>query len=275
MKKKVLITGSSGYIGSHLCRFLEDKYEVYGLDFAEPKIETKNFVNMDIRLFIHLANEFDAVVHLAGLVNVSESVSKPINYYNTNVIGTLNVLEGIRCNNFILASTGAAVEMKSPYGISKKMAEDCTVEWCTKFNMDYTIFRFYNVIGSTVVPPTNPDGLFYNLLKAPKEGNFTIFGNDYNTKDGTCERDYIHVNEVCQAIEYAIEDPTKKIENLGHGQGNTVLEMVNLFKEVNNVDFETKYGSRRNGDIESSVLSNPSKYMTKLYKLQDLLKVDK
>lgn len=274
MKKKVLITGSSGYIGSHLQKRLEANYDVYCLDIKEPQLETGHFVQQDIRLNIFMAGEFDTVIHLAALVNVGESVNKPANYYRTNVDGTLNVLEGINCKNFILASTGAAEDMVSPYGISKRMAEDCVKEFCKKHNKDFTIFRFYNVIGGSVVKPTNPDGLYYNLLQAPTIGNFTIFGDDYNTKDGTCVRDYVHVDEICQSIEYAIEEPTKETENLGHGVGYTVREIVDLFKETNNVEFETNYGSRRMGDIEYSVLENPSKYAVKLFKMQDLLKID-
>jgi len=276
MMKKILITGSSGYIGSHLCKLLEDKkYEVFCLDLKDPLIEIKNFVNLDIRMPIGIDIEFDALVHLAALVNVSESVYKPDNYYITNINGTINVLQGIKTKNFIFASTGAAVGMSSPYGISKRAAEDCVQSYCRANNIDYTIFRFFNVIGGDVVEPTNPDGLFYNLKLAPKVGYFTIFGDDYKTKDGTCERDYVHVNEICNAILDAIDIPSNSIEHLGHGVGHTVLEMVNLFKETNNVNFETKYGSRRPGDMESSVLDNPSKYLRKIYQLQDLLKVDK
>ena len=273
--KKILITGSSGYIGSHLVKVLEKKYDVYCLDFVDPTVETKKFINSDIRAFFGLTDEFDAVVHLAALVNVGESVIKPNNYDATNVNGTTNILNGVTTKNFIFASTGAAEGLGSPYGISKRMAEDCIKELCQIKNIDYTIFRFYNVIGTDGIEPTNVDGLFYNLIQAPKLGYFRIFGDDYNTKDGTCERDYVHVYEICRAIELAIENPSNEIENLGHGIGTTVLEMVNLFKEVNNVKFETMFGSRRPGDLESSVLKNPSKYMERLYKLQDLLKIDK
>lgn len=271
--KKVLITGVSGYIGSHLYKLLKNKYDVYGLDFVEPKLEIENFTNLDIRYPIYLAQEFDVVVHLAALVNVGESVQKPTNYYNTNVTGTTNVLEGVTCNNFIFASTGAAVEMESPYGISKRMAEDCIKEWCEKFNLNHTIFRFYNVIGADGINPTNPDGLFYNLIKAIDTGKFTIFGNDYNTPDGTCIRDYVHVLEICNAIELAIENPSNSLENLGHGKGTSVSKITDYFKQVNNANFEVEYGPRREGDIEYSVLGMPSSYMKQLYSLDQLLKI--
>jgi UDP-glucose 4-epimerase len=276
--KKILITGNSGYIGSHLTKLLEDTYELYGLDTMNPRVDIKHFINCDIRTMHYLQGEYDAVIHLAALVNVGESEKMPSNYYMTNLTGTLNVLNGIKTKNFIFASTGAAEYCQSAYGTSKKAAEDCVREYCTKNNVPYTIFRFYNVIGSTVVEPTNPDGLFYNLIRAIRTKEFTIFGNDYDTVDGTCVRDYVHVMEICEALKLAIEQPSNDMECLGHGVGHTVGEIVNLFREVNdikNIDLLTKIGPRRQGDLPISVLGNPSSYMKKMYEFRDLLKVDK
>jgi UDP-glucose 4-epimerase len=276
--KKILITGNSGYIGSHLTKLLEDTYELYGLDTMNPRVDIKHFINCDIRTMHYLQGEYDAVIHLAALVNVGESEKMPSNYYMTNLTGTLNVLNGIKTKNFIFASTGAAEYCQSAYGTSKKAAEDCIREYCTKNNVPHTIFRFYNVIGSTVVEPTNPDGLFYNLIQAMRTKEFTIFGNDYDTVDGTCVRDYVHVMEICEALKLAIEKPSNSMECLGHGVGHTVGEIVNLFREVNdikNIDLLTKIGPRRQGDLPISVLDNPSSYMKKMYEFRDLLKVDK
>ena len=276
--KKILITGNSGYIGSHLTKLLEDTYELYGLDTMNPRVDIKHFINCDIRTMHYLQGEYDAVIHLAALVNVGESEKMPSNYYMTNLTGTLNVLNGIKTKNFIFASTGAAEYCQSAYGTSKKAAEDCVREYCTKNNVPYTIFRFYNVIGSTIVEPTNPDGLFYNLIRAIRTKEFTIFGNDYDTVDGTCVRDYVHVMEICEALKLAIEQPSNDMECLGHGVGHTVGEIVNLFREVNdikNIDLLTKIGPRRQGDLPISVLGNPSSYMKKMYEFRDLLKVDK
>ncbi len=272
--KKVLVTGSSGYIGSHLCHILKDEYEVHGLDIAPPMFKMEHFHHIDITQGLDLDIEFDAVVHLAALVKVGDSVREPISYYLTNINGTLNVLERIKAKNFILASTGAAVGCTSPYGVSKRAAEDIVHSYRSMSEMDYTIFRFYNVIGSTVVKPTNPDGLMYNLMNAPQSGIFTIFGNDYDVSpDGTCIRDYVHVEEICHSIKLAIEKPANKIECLGHGVGYTVNEMVNIFQRVNNVDFDIKYGPRRKGDLPSSVLEDVSPYMSSLYTIEQLLKV--
>ena len=275
--KKILITGSSGYIGSHLTRMLKGEYEVYGMDKVEPQESPHAFYHCDINRPFSLEDEFDAVIHLAALVNVGESEIKPIQYYITNLNGTMNVLNKIKTKNFIFASTGAADGCASAYGISKRAAEDVVREYCTTHRpTPYTIFRFYNVIGSTVVTPTNPDGLMYNLMKARDTGYFTIFGNDYNTEDGTCVRDYVHVNEICDALRSAIEKPSNQIECLGHGIGYTVSEIVELFKKVNNIkniDLLIKVGPRRKGDLETSVLANVSPYMKELYSLEELVKI--
>ena len=278
MMKKILITGNSGYIGSHLSKMLADSYEVYGLDINVPQTDRlKDWYNIDIRKLFTIDQEFDAVIHLAALVNVGESEQQPISYYITNLNGTMNVINKIKTKNFIFASTGAAAGCESAYGISKRAAEDVVREYCTIHNpKDYTIFRFYNVIGSDGFAPTNPDGLMYNLMKSKEKGEFTIFGNDYDTRDGTCIRDYVHVNEICDALRSAIEKPSNQIECLGHGVGYTVAELVNKFREVNNIpniNLLTKIGPRRKGDLAVSVLDNVSPFMKKLYTLEQLLKV--
>ena len=274
--KKILITGCSGYIGSHLGKMLENDYEVHGLDIEEPQAPLNEFYRCDINRPFTIPGdiEYDSVIHLAALVRVGESEQIPIKYYITNLNGTMNVINKIKTKNFIFASTGAAQDCSSAYGISKRAAEDVVSEYCTKHKkQDYTIFRFYNVIGSEGYEPTNPDGLMYNLIKAKTTKEFTIFGDDYNTSDGTCVRDYVHVNEICDALKQAIEKPSNSIECLGHGVGKTVIDIVNMFKEVNNIDFEVKVGPRRKGDIESSVLANVSPYMRNLYYMEELLKV--
>jgi UDP-glucose 4-epimerase len=277
--KKVLITGNSGYIGSHLSKMLYTDYELYGLDINPSQFPVTDHFQVDInKPFVSqklvMEMEFDCVIHLAALVNVGESEQKPIQYYITNLNGTMNVINKIKTKNFIFASTGAAVGCASAYGISKRAAEDVVREYCTQHRpTPYTIFRFYNVIGSDGFDPTNPDGLMYNLMQAKEKGEFTIFGTDYNTFDKTCIRDYVHVNEICDALRTAIEKPSNQVESLGHGTGYTVRQIVNLYKKVNNTDFEVKEGPRRKGDLTISVLDNVSPYMKELYSLEELLKV--
>lgn len=274
--KKVLITGNSGYIGSHLCKMLEKDYEVHGLDIHEPQYPVKEFHQLDINRLFTIEQEYDAVIHLAALVNVGESERIPIQYYITNLNGTMNVINKIKTKNFIFASTGAAELCESAYGISKRAAEDVVREYCTNHRpTPYTVFRFYNVIGTDSFQPTNPDGLMYNLIKAKDTNEFTIYGDDYEqSHDGTAIRDYVHVNEICYALKLAIENPANQIECLGHGVGYTVKQIVDKFQEVNNIDFDIKYGPRRKGDAAVSVLGDVSKYMTDMYTMDELLKVD-
>lgn len=272
--KRILVTGCSGYIGGHLCKRLKSKYKVYGIDMIPPTVEIDTYIHRDIRsLYQTFPIKFDTVVHLAALVNVGESEKNPLDYYLTNLLGTSNILKNIQCNNFIFASTGQASLCINPYSISKRAAEDIVQEYCTKSHIPFTSFRFYNVVGTDGIKPTNPDGLMLSLMRAVDSGTFTIFGSDYPTPDGTCLRDYVHVNEICQAIEQAIEEPANGLENLGHGVGKSVKEMVEVFKHVNKVDFNVKYGERRKGDPASSVLPEPSKYMQHLYSFEDLLKI--
>lgn len=274
--KKVLVTGCSGYIGKHLVKLLSEKgFEIYGIDLKENRMMMPVFICGDIRADLHFDDEFDAVIHLAALISVPESEKDPINYYSTNFHGTLNVLDRIKTKNFIFASTGAAETCENPYGVSKRAAEDVVKQFCTTASIPFTIFRFYNVIGTNGYLPTNPDGVFYNLVKAAKHTKvFSIFGKDYNTKDGTCVRDYVHVSEICNAILMAIETPSNSIENLGHGVGHTVKELAEIFQKVNNVSFRVEYTERRKGDIESSVLSSVSPYMKTEYTIEQLLKLE-
>ena len=279
--KKVLVTGSSGYIGQHLVKLLKrEGYEVFGIDNQKcfnDYLNHKNFAQTDIRydlngsmfLFYDWPDEFDAVIHLAALVRVNESVLQPYSYYNTNINGTTNVLHGLKYKNFIFASTGAAENPISPYALSKRAAEDIVHESCHDSN--YTIFRFYNVIGTDGVSPTNPDGLFSNLIRAQNEGSFNLYGTDYNTHDGTPIRDYVHVNEICYALMEAIERPANGLENLGHGKGHSVMEMITKYQEVNKCKFDIIPCQRRKGDLEYSVLDNVSSYMKELYTFDELM----
>jgi UDP-glucose 4-epimerase len=274
---KILITGNSGYIGSHLCKMIKNSnVELHGLDKNFSKIFVDNFVlqNITANNDWNIREEYDCVIHLAAAVSVSESVHNPILYYQTNTFGTLNVLKNIKTKRFIHASTGSAEPMNNPYGISKRASEEIVNQYCQENDIPFTIFRFYNVTGTDGIEPTNPDGLMWNLMNAQKIKVFNLFGNDYNTTDGTAVRDYTHVNEICHAVLQAVDKSTNQIENLGHGVGTTVQQMIDLYKEVNNCDFEVKICPRREGDLERSVLDNPSKFMKKMYTMNDLLKVN-
>jgi len=260
---KLLITGSEGYIGKHLIKLIDNKHEIDGIDLKS---------GIDIRTPLQSYKEYDTVIHLAGLVSVSRSTKYPEEYFDTNVNGTINLLKNIDYKHFIFASTGSAVGLASPYALSKKMAELVVEDYCKKNNKKFTIFRFYNVTGSDGIPPTNPDGLFSSLMEAEKTGVFYLYGDDYNTKDGSCIRDYTHVNEICSAIIKALFKPANKLENLGHGIGTSVKEMIEIYKRINNCEFKVEVKPRRPGDLEKSVLDKISPYMSKLYSMEELLK---
>ena len=277
---KILITGNSGYIGSHLTKLLNNRgdIELYGLDKSRPVVAMERFSWNNITMPGYFKwtiedIEFDCVIHLAAEVAVGRSVTNPIVYYQTNTLGTLRVLQDLKFKRFIHASTGSAGPMNNPYGISKRAAEQIVDQYCKERSIPFTTFRFYNVTGSDGIMPTNPDGLMWNLINAQKTGVFNLFGDDYNTLDGSAVRDYTHVNEICRALEQAIDRSTNQIENLGHGVGTTVKQMINLYKKVNNCEFDICVHPRREGDLESSVLDNPSPFMQQLYTKEDLLKV--
>jgi len=272
---KILVTGSNGYIGKHLCKMLHGKYELHGIDLddvSHTAYLSKYFpINIDEKF--QLTDEYDCVIHLAALVRVGESVSQRARYEKTNIVGTRNVLNGANYKNFVFGSTGAAATPTSPYALTKLMAEGEIEEVCTNNDKPYTMFRFYNVTGTDGFAATNPDGLFFKLNEAIETGEFSIYGGDYETRDGTAIRDYVHVNEICSALEKAITAPSNSIENLGHGKGYTVKEIVDTFKEVNEVEFDVIIEDRREGDPPKNVLDSVSIYMEELYTLEDYLKI--
>jgi len=122
--KKILITGNAGYIGSHLTKILlkKQQYEIHGLDKNDPIISVVKQYNKNIKDDFNIADEYDCVIHLAAEVAVSRSVKNPILYYETNTLGTLNVLKNIKTKRFVHASTGSAGPMNNPYCISKRAA---------------------------------------------------------------------------------------------------------------------------------------------------------
>lgn len=249
----IVITGAEGYIGKELCKKLYAvEYDVHLWDIRTPLEESLEGVQ--------------CVVHLAGLVKVGESKEKPLDYYDTNVTGTLNVLRAFPGAKMVFASTGAAFSPDSPYAHSKLMSEQIIKDVCK----EYTIFRFFNVGGGT---PTNDEGLSKSIKKAKDTKLFTIYGNDYETKDGTCVRDYVHVGDVVDALAKAIIEPgaNSDYEPLGSGTSITVKEYLEAYKDKYGIDFDIVIGNRREGD--SAVLEVPfvSKFMNVTKTIKDIV----
>jgi UDP-glucose 4-epimerase len=249
----IVITGANGYIGSVLSKKLPQA-KLYDIDEWDIRCDDVEDLSVDV------------VVHLAALVKVGESVIKPWQYYETNVTGTYNVIQAFPRAKMIFASTGAASNPVSPYGMSKVMAEEVVKQYCS----EYTIFRFYNVGGGT---PTNPEGLYAAVKKAEESGEFTIFGGDYPTKDGTPVRDYIHVEDLTDAIVNAVHKPAAMTdyEPLGSGQSYTVKEYLDAYLEKNGPRFVYKIGDRREGDLAISEVPFMSKFMTPRKTLKDIV----
>lgn len=262
---KILVTGAAGYIGSHVCKKLkENGHYVEGWDnFAHGygnnvKPYCDKFFDYDVRL--NISGEFDAVVHLAGLAVVADSVLTPSCYYQTNIFGTQNVLENIKTDHFLFASTSSAWEMASPYAISKVAAEDIIKE---KSN-NYTIFRFFNVSGTDgenaqLGPATHLIRIAAEVAAGTRP-QLEIFGTDYDTRDGTCIRDYIHVVDLANAISKAIDNgpANTDYECLGTNQGSSVLEVVQTMEEVCGKPLNKKFSNRRPGDAVISVVDQLS-----------------
>lgn len=278
--KKLLITGAEGYIGSHLVRMLAEHggYQISVMDtrFHEEynNIEcyidyTEMFDDVTGRI---MYDEYDAVVHLAGRSVVPQSLIEPSEYYRVNTMGTDNLIESTFTENFIFASTSSAFEMKSPYARSKVAAEDIIKE---KAN-GYTIFRFFNVSGSNGVHrqlgPASHLIRRAAMVAVGKLPNLEIYGDDYDTRDGTCIRDYIHVTDVCSSIIRAINNgPTNtEYECLGSQSGYTVLDVITAMQNATGATIHWKLAPRRAGDAECCIVDELSQYCKLTKSLEDM-----
>ena len=252
--KKVLVTGAYGYMGSHLIKALaESGCSVTGLDNKKSTNAIEkycdNVIMQDVTLKDH-SGEFDTVVHLAALIDVAESVNQPWKYSRNNVEGTFNSLVKYKSNNFVFSSTAAAFDPVSPYAQSKLLAESII----KAFGNQYTIFRFFNIAGCS--NEFSQVGKATHLVRiaaeaaAGKRPYVTINGTDWETQDGTCERDYIHIDDLVLSLLKAVEMPSNKdYDCVGSGTGYSVRQVIAAMKEVTGIDFEVREGPRRPGDV--------------------------
>ena len=293
---KVLLTGGLGFIGSHVAvELLNNNYDIIIVDNLSnshlevidkiTEITNKDFIfyNTDLCNTIEMREIFIAhpdityVLHFAGLKSVSESISKPEEYYHNNVggfISLINVMKEFACKNIIFSSSATVYGTQSypvdetaetgkgitnPYGKSKFIIEEILKD----LNMNSVSLRYFNPIGAhpSGCLKENPKGLANNLMPyiirslSDKDGSetLTVFGNDYNTPDGTCVRDYIHVSDLAKGHLLALQkiDSLKGFNafNLGTGEGATVLELIYTFEAVNGVKIKYVIGNRREGDL--------------------------
>ena len=303
----VLVTGGTGYIGSHtVLLMLEAGYQVTVIDNLSNSTTNSldrvksltgsnsiRFYEMDIRddqtlKTLFSENDFDAVVHFAGLKAVGESTEKPIEYYDNNVNGTLTLCNAMRQANVktMVFSSSATVYgdpetvpitedfptggTTNPYGTSKLMIEQM-LEDLYKSDNDWRIarLRYFNPVGAheSGMIGEDPKGIPNNLMPyvtqvaSGKLEKLSIFGDDYDTHDGTGVRDYIHVIDLAdghlKALTKLAEQPGIVTYNLGTGNGYSVLDAVKAFERVNNIKIPYTIAPRRDGDI-ASCYADPS-----------------
>ncbi len=295
--KRILVTGGAGYIGSHTCvELLEDGYEVVVVDnlsnssFAalervqELTGKALTFIHADLRekaATEEILREYpvDAVIHFAGLKAVGESVEKPLEYYENNVGGTLNLLHamrdaGVKAVVFSSSATvygdpaslpireGFPLSATNPYGRSKLIIEEILRDlhrsdpaW------DIAILRYFNPVGAHPSgrigesPNDVPNNLmpYISQVAVGRLERLRIFGDDYPTPDGTGVRDYIHVVDLAlghlKALEKLAAHPGLVTYNLGTGRGYSVLEMVEAFRRASGREIPYEIADRRPGDI--------------------------
>ncbi|MBR4950766.1 MAG: UDP-glucose 4-epimerase GalE [Clostridia bacterium] len=292
----VLVTGGTGYIGSHTCvDFIEKGQEVIIMDnLCNSKIEVLDYIEKITGIrpkFYHVdlldregmkkifdENDIDTVIHFAGLKAVGESVAKPIEYYKNNIGGTLNLIEEMRDHNCfkLVFSSSATVYGKpetvpikedfplsttNPYGTTKLYIEQILKDLCVADNrFSVVLLRYFNPIGAheSGLIGDDPNGIPNNLMPYVTRvakgvlPHLNVFGNDYDTPDGTGVRDYIHVLDLAAghyAALKALAAPGVSIYNLGTGNGISVLDIVNTFERVNNIKIPYQIAPRRPGDI--------------------------
>lgn len=296
----ILVTGGAGYIGSHtvhhMCNYglnvvVADNL-VYGhkesvdsrAQFEEVDLQDKASLR---RLFVKY--DIDAVIHFAAFAYVGESIEKPQKYYQNNVIGTINLLDVMLefdVKKIVFSSTCATYGEPrympidenhpqnpiNPYGRSKLMIEQIFADYERAYGLRHIALRYFNAAGASAdgqrgeshTPETHLIPLVLKAIKGERK-NIKVFGTDYDTRDGTCVRDYIHVEDLAVAHRLALEklDTYTGCINLGTGVGTTVKEIISAAEKVSGKKCPTEYVDRRPGD--------PAKLYADNHKAQDIL----
>jgi UDP-glucose 4-epimerase len=294
MVKKALVVGGAGYIGSHTCLLLAERgYQPIVFDnFSnghEEFVQWGPVEQGDIRDRKRLDEVFakhkpDAVLHFAALIEVGESVKSPLAFYENNVIGSLNLLAaaieaGVKA--FVFSSTCATYGLPdrvpideshkqapiNPYGRTKWVVEQALKDYSQYAGLKSVMLRYFNAagadfegrIGEWHEPETHAIPLAIDAALGRRQG-FKVFGTDYDTRDGTCVRDYIHILDLAdahvRAVDYLLAGGDTVELNLGTGTGTTVKELLDAIAEVSGKPFPVEYTDRREGDSTTLVADN-------------------
>ncbi len=278
----ILVTGGNGYIGSIISKILSNRgHKVTIIDnlqsskgLSNPSIPyvIDDFSNPKVLPLVFRDCHTDLVIHLAASMSPTDSVSNPKEYFQNNIIGSINLLNMMlnqSVKNIIFASSGCVYgtpkcnpvfedqleEPTTPYGESKLMFEGI-LEWYYKaYGLNYIAFRFHNVSGATDSlgsnKPYNNGLIFKTIDVALGKGLFIpVYGNNYSTPDGSCIRDYVHIKDLAQAFTLAIDKikTNSGVYNLGSGFGSSVFQVIKEVKKVSGKSIDIKIEPRRPGD---------------------------
>lgn len=311
----VLVTGGAGYIGSHFVKYLSKrKVNVYIIDnlsrgHSESVLVIGNIKKIDLRDKTKLeeffnANHIDFIVHFAAFAYVGESSLSPLLYYDNNLLGSYNLIATAKeygVKNFIFSSTCSVygdsknIPIKenellkpiNPYANTKFMIEKILEDFRLAYDFNYISLRYFNaagadesgMIGESHEPETHLIPLIFDVLSG-KRNNIQIYGGDYPTIDGTCIRDYIHVNDLANAhwlaLNYLLNNKKSDIFNLGTGNGYSVLEIINKIESITGIKVNKETVERRVGD-PAILIADSSKAKKLLnweanYSIDDIIK---
>lgn len=288
---RILVTGGAGYIGSHMVKLLGRLgHEISTLDnlstgYRDAVLEGDfiegSLLDSDLLNDVFRSKKYDVVIHFAGSIAVGESVGNPSKYYRNNLIASINLVDAMvknDVNKLVFSSTAAIIGNPqyvpidenhpqfpiNPYGQTKLMFERVLKDYEKAYGLKSVALRYFNASGAdpegSLGERHNPETHLIPLaLRAtnPSSPGLTIFGNDYDTKDGTCVRDYVHIVDLCEAhllaIDHLLSDGESRQYNLGNGEGYSVLEVIKTVEKITGKRVNVCYGPKRSGDPASLV----------------------